>query len=328
MTLTVETCRRADLTGRLRLPADVFLCCASFESRCRAVADAIPPEAVRKVLVADNRNLAEYVGDNAAYLRDRFAPRARDVALDSHDPLVTADSLQEALNSVASDEPMRYLVDITTFTHESLLILYRLLTLHTKAEDDVTLVYTNTADYCPGDNPEGKWLSKGVAEVRSVLGYPGEMIPSKKTHLVILVGYERERALALIGVFQPNLLSLGYGKAGSSHSLKHYEANRYFHKLVAQAAATYGMVSEFEFSCNDPWETKQTIMGCIAGASDCNHILAPMNTKISTLGSALVANVDGTVQLCYAQPLQYNYSNYSTPGEMCYFMNLRQLATP
>ena len=39
-----------------------------------------------------------------------------------------------------------------------------------------------------------------------------------------------------------------------------------------------------------------------------------MNTKISTLGAAMVALEDESIQVCYAQADVYNANNYSTPG--------------
>jgi hypothetical protein len=50
-----------------------------------------------------------------------------------------------------------------------------------------------------------------------------------------------------------------------------------------------------------------------------------MNTKISTIGSALAALEEEAIQLCYAQPLQYNYKSYSTPGNTCYLLDFNGL---
>ena len=65
-----------------------------------------------------------------------------------------------------------------------------------------------------------KWLSKGVKEIRSVLGFPGEILPSRKNHLIVLTGYEYERAKTIIDILQPYSLALGFGEASNVNADK------------------------------------------------------------------------------------------------------------
>ena len=83
--------------------------------------------------------------------------------------------------------------------------------------------------------------------------------------------------------------------------------------------------ADFEFACNDPQDAKEAILGCIQATGDCNHVIAPMNTKISTIASALLALADDEIQLCYAQAALYNYENYSIPGDTCYILDFQEL---
>ena len=326
--MAVVKCKLTDLQDNLQSPIDVFICCASFEDRCRSVAEKIQLLLTGHALIAENKNLSHYVGENANNLRSLFGSRAEDVHINSTDPLLTADNLDSALKSIPTDSPLHYLVDITTFTHESLLILFALLQLHKQhrePRDKVTFVYTSASDYSTTEKREDKWLSNGVRDIRSVLGYPGEILPSKKDQLIILVGYEHQRASKLIESFEPNKISLGYGKAGSETVRKHRDANSHFKNLVAKVAATYGAVEEFEFACDEPMAAKQAILECVQATPSHNHIVVPMNTKLSTIGCALVAIEDETIQLCYAQPLQYNYKSYSSPRDTCYLLDFNNL---
>ena len=317
-----------DLVAALPDSSDVFVCCASYEDRCLSVAQHIRRESAGIALVARNPRLGALVDVNAERLRSLFGERAEDVKIDFCDPLVTADSLENALGAIARTVPQTFLVDITTFTHEQLLILLRLLSLRTHSKDKVFCVYTSAAEYSVNSaSLEEKWLSKGVADVRSVLGYPGEYMPSQKAHMVVLAGYEYERARNLIEVYEPSLVSLGHDRAGSSTSPKHYEANRRFHALVHESTARYAQVEDFEFPCNDPWGTKEAILRQLATHPGYNAIVAPMNTKISTVGSALAALEHDTIQLCYAQALQYNYRGYSRPGETCHLFELPEIVS-
>lgn len=314
-----------DLRSLLNGHVDVFICCGSYESRCRTIADALEPSSVGIAIISENVNFSSHVSDNCEYLRRRFAPRISDVKMDSTNPLATGDALRDSLQVAYKDTSQVYLIDITTFTHESLLILMRLLTIYLKKDDRAIFAYTSAAEYSVGATDENKWLTKGVADIRSVLGYPGEGIPSRPTHLIVLVGYEHERASRLIEAYEPNLISLGYGEPGTATNPKHQKSNEYFHRLVKTTASIYWRVDNFTFSCSDPWDTEIAIQKCVTSNPSYNVILAPMNTKISTVGAGLAALNCESIQLCYAQALQYNIKNYSTPGDSCHVFELKDL---
>jgi len=315
----------ASLRDELKAPIDVLICCASFEERCKSVVDHLDRSIVRKAIVAENKKLSDYVGANADYLRRLFEGRCIDVEIDLTEPLASADNFAMVLDKAGLRGGARCLVDITTFTHEVLLILLRLLSLRLSEDAQAWFVYTGASDYSVGSAPGTKWLTKGIAEVRTVLGYPGRVLPSRRTHLIVLVGYEHERASELIRRLEPSSLSIGYGKSGTAIASSHQEANEQFHRLVRLSAATYPDVRDFEFSCCDPWDACQAILGEAETAGLANIVVAPMNTKISTVGSALAAFRNRDIQLCYARALQYNYLGYSQPGSSCYLFQLPEL---
>lgn len=311
-----------DLAAHLRLPIDVFICSSSFEMRCRTVPDHLPFNAVRRVLICENEDLRAVIEPSRSYLHERFGAKAISVQLNTKDPLIGADNMQKAISSVGESRPNNFLVDITAFTHESLLILVKLLQTFLHKGNNVQFVYTSALDYAVGMKPEDKWLSKGIGEIRSVLGYPGILRPSRKVHLIVLVGFEGERAAKLIEAYEPTVVSLGFGSAGESISNSLHEVNVTFHKKLF---AMYRNVLDFSFSCVDPWEAKKSIDAQKAKLPDHNVVIAPMNTKISTIGAALSAFSDESIQLCYAHAKQYNWENYSLPGDECYFFDLPEL---
>jgi len=309
----------------VRAPIDVLICCGSFEERCCSIPEALDPGIIRMVLVAANEDQRAYTGENAQRLRSRFEGKCIDVAMRSDSPLQTADSLLAAIKKAAHHSRQKYLVDITTFTHESLLILLRLLALTLTVDDRVTFAYTSAGEYSLGLSDQDKWLTKGVKEIRSVLGFSGDIIPSLKTHLIVLVGYEHERASELIASLSPSILSLGCGGRGTATNDKHQGANEHFHKLVRTSCAIYGQCHDFDFSCSDPWKAKEAILKQARKFPDQNVVVAPMNTKISTVGAALAAQEMECIQICYAQALRYNYEHYSAPGDKCHVFELPEL---
>lgn len=148
------------------------------------------------------------------------------------------------------------------------------------------------------------------------------MRPQQATHLLVLVGYEYERASSLIETFEPSVISLGYGRSDDS---RHIDASRRFDELLLECMSKYPKVRQFAFPCNDPWECKRAILEEVGAEQGYNAVIAPLNTKISAVGCALATMEDEDIQLCYAQPLRYNYEAYSLPGDSCYSFRIPEL---
>jgi hypothetical protein len=78
-------------------------------------------------------------------------------------------------------------------------------------------------------------------------------------------------------------------------------------------------VLEFTFSCSDPEATRDALRKQVFLSPGHNILIAPLNTKISTLGAALLALENDAIQLCYATAHHYNEARYSTPGDYCFY---------
>jgi hypothetical protein len=293
---------------------DAFICSASYESRCRSVPDAVDPQLISYAIVCENDELQPPGKENAEYLRKRFESGLSTAALSRIPPIQTADNLTNSVLNILQGGAETILVDVTTFTHESLMILLGILGDLLPENATLFCAYTPASDYAPGVPKELKWLSKGLHEIRSVLGYPGRMLPSRKVHLVVLVGFESERAAKVVEAYEPAVLSLGLGDQEGSVNEKLFDINRYFHGDLARTVPRF---VNFTFSCVNPWEACAQIENEIARHSGCNVIIAPMNTKLSTIGAVLAARKNLDIQLCYAQAEYYNTRNYSLPSDEC-----------
>src|ERR1035437_949552 len=130
-------------------PAGVFVCCASFESRSQSVPAQLERVAFTRVLICANENFPHVIKQGAKQLQHRFGSVARLVSLNTNDPLRTADSLREAIDDALKANLNRFLVDITTFTHESLLILLRIFQL--RAITSIEFLYAAAKAYSVGD---------------------------------------------------------------------------------------------------------------------------------------------------------------------------------
>lgn len=302
---------------------DVFICCGSFEDRCLSVPSAIEPANVGHVIIGEHVNLHRHVAPNTAKLMHRFEGKSHALGLNSASPIESADNIADALETCRSESRQRVVVDVTTFTHESLLILVELLGTVFSAEDDVLFVYTIADKYAPSLPDEEKWLSRGIEDIRSVLGFPGSVLPGRGIHLILLHGLETERSVSLITDYEPAFLSLGRSEDVSPFADKGLQsANIRVHEEVLKFAENTVDLEEFPFPVNEPEESCRAIQERARRRDDLSVIVAPMNSKLSALGAGLAARENPAIQICYVQPITYNYENYSEPSDMCYVFRM------
>lgn len=304
---------------------DYFICCASFEERSMSLAKAIGPEKIKKAIICINEDYASPAKKNILGLKEVFISNAEILSIHTNDPLLVADRFSEILNKASFLASRTIFVDITTFSHEELLILVRLLR-NLPNHPKILAGYTGARDYAIGLSNEQKWLSRGVDDIRSVLGYPGSLVPSKKLHLIVLAGFESERAEKLIEAYDPAVISLGIGEPSASISQNHYNLNSFFHNklldFVQTTTTVISSVENFKFSCVDPSSTQRTVIKQVQKFPEYNVVVAPMNTKISTLGAAFAVFEEESIQLSYAHPSSYNTDNYSSAGDDCRLFDL------
>lgn len=297
----------------------LYIGMASFEDRCISILEALklPPKHCLFFKNVAAGNLAE---KNLNHMVGLAADRNTVIGLDLDSPITAADAFTKAMteNITFSSEGVVF-IDSTTFTHEQLLILLRILDQY-RPKDKIYMGYIGAERYSTNTDIENVWLSRGVSQIRTVLGYPGSFAPSKKLHLIILVGFEHERAAAVIEQFEPARLTLMCGDPSKSVSAGHYDTNkRFFEELknfVERTQFTQTAVEALYFSCVDPFSTRDTVLQIATQSSDFNIVVCPMNTKLSTIGVGLAALKDKRIQIAYARAIEYNEAGYSTPSAM------------
>ena len=307
---------------------ETFICPVSYESRCLSVARIVTQKNLENILFLYNSDYESQITENLSALKQLFIGVSTEVEMRTDDPIATADNLMSKVVPVINQTTELCLIDITTFTHEQLLILTRLL-IEVAPGKRIKFVYTGADEYSTNHHEADKWLSKGVSNIRTVLGYPGIMLPSQKLHLIILTGFEAERAETLIFNAEPALLTLGLGARGQSVSEKLHKTNYVFHKrvedFVQETLNSLESVQQFDFSCVDPIQAMNDIIGAVDKFPTYNVAICPLNTKPSTLGAALAATKYERIQIIYAQPAEYNTIGYSRPSEECTLFDFREL---
>lgn len=298
---------------------DTFICAASFEERCFSLANSIDLTRIKNKVICYNENEIDILGINYDKLSKSFKESIT-LKFDSNDPIKIGNSLHDFFYKRENLELGNVLVDTTTFTHEGLLILTKFLNINKGKFSKLTLAYVGASEYSLNESVvEEKWLTKGIKNIRSVLGYPGLLKPTIKNHLVVLFGFESERTRKLIEQFEFDKISLGFGSLKDSINSDHFRINSERHSILL---GYYPLAEKFEFSLTDPLETKQNLIEHLSKFKNHNIVVAPMNTKLSTIGAALVAFELPQIQLCYVQASEYNLRGYSKPSEDCYLVNI------
>lgn len=316
----MKKARLHNLNSNITEEYKVFICSASFESRCLAIPQKLKKQKFEKVIVLENSEGSNTIKENGDAIFGTYPGITRIIEVPFSDSLVVADLLAKELKTIKNRDSV--LIDITTFTHENLLIFLKILQQDKKIKK-IQCIYLNAAEYCPEANLEKKWLSRGCGEIHSVLGYSGMILPSRKLHLIVIVGYEYSRAFEMISMLEPNSITLIYGSSNSSLTEKDKEANQVFNSLVQQMTFEFSNVESIQVPCNDPQSVATALQHLYAEHSDDNVMVVPMNNKVSTVGVYLSLPGNDDVQICYAPAVVYNESNYSVPGKDCYLFDIK-----
>lgn len=296
---------------------DLFICSSSFEGRCLSAPNRLKKKHFSRVVIIENKYGCETILQNTQNLCNYFKGKAEVLSVDYSNPIEIADGLISVMKRKNNGNLMRILVDITTFTHETLMILYKI--AHVKKNRiKVTYLYTNATDYCPGSDVEKKWLSRGCRDIHAILGYSGLLFPSQKTRLIVVVGYEYTRAAEVITALEPNYLTLVYGAPDKSTTEKNKNANKLYSELIQQMAFDFTNIESIEIPCDNPDMTAEILCNLYKSHPDENIIVIPMNNKLSTIGVGKSIIISDHVQACYAPAVVYNESDYSIPGNNCY----------
>ena len=317
----MKTININNLVSELDFDIDYFFCCASFEKRCLSVANNVAINRIANSAICFNEDQVATFKGFEVELRQRLSStNYSEIGLNSSQPMITASRLKKYLDNIIYHDQKIFLIDITTFTHEALLILFRLLIAKKIPGENIFYVYNNALDYATNEKElSKKWLSAGVKEIRSIIGFSGFMSPLKKNLLIVLVGFEPDRTIKIINEYQPDAISLGVGYNYCSDIGNSVEFNKSIHK---QILSEFQNAKTFEFSVLDPIETGIAVKKEILEHPNMNIILAPMNNKISTLGVGKLAIETPNIQLCYIPARYYNISSYSLPGEKIFIFRL------
>lgn len=304
---------------------DLFICSSGFETRSTNLALSLDDKKVKNPILFHLDETYNLSSKNSAVIKEKF--KILDVVVyPKNNPLGTFDIFYFTLKDIKdkiSKSKISVIIDVSTFTREVLLILIKVISLEIFSAFETKIVYTPNESYS-NDDGGTLWLTKGVREIRSILGFSGLHSPSKKLLLIILNGFEEERTEQIIESFEPNKLIIGKpSKKGSINP----ELNLIACTKFEEVKLKYNNISfdEFEFSCADIKITEDILNQLIDKNEEYNIVISPLNNKISTISVALVGLKREEIQICYASANQYNIDANGKASDYFLVFNLNEL---
>lgn len=281
--------------------------CLSFEERSLVVPDLLVGAGLRRWLCILNEDIETDIGE----VRERAAAIAVAAGIEieflnasKRDPVILADSMVHVAKTVSAD--LTWIADITTMTHEMLLVMVAASDEIIPIWEDLTIVYNVAAQYSGNDETHSKWISRGIREVRSVIGYPGSWSPGEPTTLVALPGFDAERMRRLVEDVEPDRLIVGIACPSGDRHPWSAEKNR----LIAERLLATRDGHTFDYPALNPLAAVDAVLREVDPISG-NILLAPLNSKISTVAVAGLARRRTAWQVCYAPAIIYN-PDYAT----------------
>lgn len=292
----------------------VLITCASFEERSAAVAQRLARNYVTEHTFIFRSTEYGDMGESPRYFR-LIEDKMTSVSINK--PTVVNFSIDHSIPSMAQFEAYyrelnstslvrNVSVDITTFPRQELLMLLRVL----GSQSDhlsIRLFYGEPLRYCTED--PGGWLTRGVKSVRPVPGFGGVQPPNKKKNLLIMfLGHEDERAAITWKRHQPRK-TIAIVPDPSYRKEMNGIVERTHQPLFTKLSPT-------EFYPAVPARGIEESENAVLRIWEEHHesyyvVVAPLGTKLQTLGIYRAVRQRPDIQITYAIPSIYNYENYS-----------------
>ncbi len=293
---------------------EIFIGCASYEERCQgALLSVAPNYSLSAAILLYNKDYIKLGSGEKSLneMREKVArlsykePAQLDFISDKPDLLVLKfeESLREALEN---SEKYVVTIDITTFPrHELFLILKAARKLIPASR--LRILYSEPEGY--STERKGGWLTRGVQSVEPMFGFGGIQDPILRKLLVILPGHEGERTYITWRCHQPDkTLVISQGEPYHEGLNDIAERENSLLQTMLGDICLYGYRAPAREVDGVYLELERIYSRY---AHKYNIVIAPMGTKMQTLGIYLFAESRPDVQITYAVPIEYNWRDYS-----------------
>jgi len=287
-------------------PDDLFICCASFEDRCLssvAKMDASFRTRFGVIFVIGESLYEKQVNHNLSRLRTELGKRTTEgifiISCERQNPIDGVAQLKniwEQCKPKNPEEPF-ITIDVSGFTKIYLLELLHHFVIELNL--GIPRLFHTTQRYVATK------LTRGVEQITTIPNFFGSISLEKPTILVLLLGFESERSLAVWKHFNPVrtiALITNPPRYGNLDYLKYAQENNSY--LLSQSS-----VEVRDMPADNPYAVKsalEAIYNEVRGSS--NIVIGPFGTKPQVVGVFLFCWEHPRVQVVYSFPTKYTRS--------------------
>ena len=293
------------------LPDDALLVtCSSHEERCKGFVSRSGSWSPGEVVLFHYDDHNPIREENHRHLESAFRTmgcRLTVLGFTEADAATSLrDNMQDLRHAVDRTQDVAVVIDISVFTKRHLLMMLRWLD-DCGLWDRLYVVYSE-----PGDYLVSKYvpLSFGLASLQQAPGFSACPDLSRPVHLVMLLGYEGDRALAVYEQIQPMKTTLAipdppYRREWTGRTER-------FNQDLLTLVGEQGVLKIDALDPEVASEALSKVLGR-SGRDDFARIICPLGTKPQTLGVYnYVRKADDPPAIVYAGPLRHNHAFFST----------------
>jgi hypothetical protein len=300
--MVITTLPRLNAKG----PDDIFICSASFEERSLASAALMGPQFIQKSAIIFNVETPDYrkqVEKNMFRLQVALRAKTTEgifvVSCTRENPVDGIQQIAAILKQCKlNPEPGPYVTaDISSFTKIYLLELLHY--LDAELGWPLPRLLHTTQKYLPTR------LTRGIEQITTIPHFYGHPSMEKQNLLVLLLGFEKERALSIWQQHNPAktvALITNPPRQGSPDYLKYARQNN--EELLAKPG-----VEVRDIPADDPSGVRDVLDTLYEETKDgYNMVIGPFGTKPQVVGVYLFHREHPAVQVIYSFPATYTRS--------------------
>ena len=234
-------------------------------------------------------------------------PTDRKLYANIYDEISGLMEFEKCLNDIFQEfEDKKVVIDFSIMIKPYLFILLKYLQ-DIKNIEKIFFLYTEPASYHKSRakiiSKGGDYFTKGSTKTGEIPSYSGSKNLTKKTALIVLLGFEGERTVEVVRAVEPDI----------TIPINGFPAYRPEFKDIS-IISNEELLREPEIfknldyaPANDPFETKNVLEKIYSKYSNHYNIAtAPLGTKPMALGSCLFALQHADSRIIYPYPMEYN----------------------
>ncbi len=287
-------------------PDDLFICCASFEERCISSTAKMGIDFLTKfsvTFVVEEPLYKKQVEQNMFRLQTELRKKSTEgifvISCQRENPIEGIYQMEDVLrqSKLKTDGGPYITVDISGFTKIYLLELLHYLV--TKKGLGIPRMLHTTQKYLPTK------LTQGILQITTIPNFFGSPSLEKETALVLFLGFEPERSLAIWKQLNPArtiALITNPPRYGNADYLKFARQNNA--SLLSKPS-----VEVRDVPADDPQAAKSVLEAIYDETKDSfNMVIGPFGTKPQAVGVFLFCLEHRKTQVVYSYPATYTRS--------------------